>query len=66
MCGKVEAVDMSVLGPDGVVIGWNEAAEGRPLLLIHGGVSDAASWAFVRDHLPEVSGWWRSIGGAAV
>lgn len=50
---SVLAVDMSVLAPDGVVVGWDEVGEGRPLLLVHGGVSDAGSWAFVRQNLPE-------------
>ena len=46
-------MDTVVVAPDGVVIGWDEAGEGRPLLLVHGGVGDAASWGFVRQRLPE-------------
>lgn len=46
-------METSLLAPDGIEIGWEEAGEGRPLLLVHGGVGDARAWGFVRQHLAE-------------
>ncbi len=46
-------MDTTVKAPDGIVIGWEESGEGRPLLLVHGGVTDAAVWGSVRRGLPE-------------
>ena len=46
-------METSVIAPDGIEIGWEEAGEGRPLLLVHAGVADARAWGFVRQHLAE-------------
>ncbi len=46
-------MDMTVIAPDRVVVGWEESGQGRPLLLVHGGVTDAAVWGSVRRRLPE-------------
>ena len=42
-----------MVATDGVVIGWEEAGEGRPLLLVHPGVADARAWGLVRQQLPD-------------
>jgi pimeloyl-ACP methyl ester carboxylesterase len=46
-------VDQTLIAPDGIQIGWDEAGEGRPLLLVHPGVADARACGFVRQHLPD-------------
>ena len=42
-----------VVSADGTRIGWEVAADGPPLVLLHGSVADRARWAAVRDGLAQ-------------